>query len=158
MEAANQIFAAAQIDTCFASDSRVDLGEERRGDLQDRDAAHEDSREEASDIGDNASAEANDEAAAVGAAFHHLLGEIFDVGEPLFGFAGRQKENRRSVSNARIETRSVQVPNIALRDNEQLARARRHVFESTLQNAALDKVLVGRVGSLDLERRHALML
>ena len=78
VETADQVLARDQIDACLAADGRVHLGEQSGRNLNHGDAAHEDRGEESRHIGDDAAADGYDNARAIGAALHHLLGELLD--------------------------------------------------------------------------------
>ena len=62
MEGSNQVFAAQQIDAGFAADGGVHLREQGGGNLDDRDAAHEDGGQKAADVAADTAAEGDDDA------------------------------------------------------------------------------------------------
>ena len=71
------------------------------GTWSDRDAAHEDRRQEAGHVGDDPAAERDHHAGAVGSAFHHFVGEPFEWREALPVFpAGKEQHFVRDVSEA----------------------------------------------------------
>ena len=67
MKAADQILAAHQIDAGLAADRRVHLRQQRGGDLHHRDPAHEDGGQKSGHVVDDAAAERDHQAGAVGA-------------------------------------------------------------------------------------------
>ena len=93
MEAADQVLAADQIDAGLAADGGIHLRQQRGGDLHYRDAAHEDRGEKSAHVVDDAAAEGDHHAGAVGAELHHLLGELLQGREALLFFASRQVEH-----------------------------------------------------------------
>ena len=93
VEAADEIFSCGEVDAGFAADGGVDLGEESGGDLHVADAAHVDGGEEAGDVADDAATEGEEERVAVGACGGELVGEGFDAGEALVGFAAGKEED-----------------------------------------------------------------
>ncbi len=90
MEAADQILPAHQIDAGLAADGRIHLRQQRGGDLQDGNAAHEDGRQKTGHVGDDAAAERDHHAGAIAPAMHHLLRQLFHGSEPLAIFAARK--------------------------------------------------------------------
>ena len=93
MKAADQVFAGRQIDAGFAADGRVHLRQQRGGNLNHRNAAHEDGGQESRDVGENAAAECDDDAGAVAAARHHLLGQRLHFRQALARLAAGKKQN-----------------------------------------------------------------
>ncbi len=93
MKTSDQVFAAAKIDACFAAGCRIYLGQERRRNLQDGNAAHEDSREEAAHIRYDPTAETNYNTGPVSAPLRHLFREPLEVGQPLVTFATFEPKN-----------------------------------------------------------------
>ncbi len=65
MESADQILALRQIDPGFATQARVNHGEQRRRDVDPAQAAHVSRRREASHVADHAAADRHDQAAPV---------------------------------------------------------------------------------------------
>ena len=96
MEAADQVLAADEVHAGLAADRGVHLRQQRGRNLHDRDAAHEDRREESGHVVDDAAAERDHHAGAVAAAPHHLLGQRFD-GASRFRSSppGRNETSRR---------------------------------------------------------------
>ena len=72
MEAADQVLADRQVDAGLAADGGVHLRQQRGGDLQHRNAAHEDGGQKSAHVGDDAAAEGDDHAGAVAARAHHF--------------------------------------------------------------------------------------
>ena len=82
-----------QVHTGLAADSRVHLRQQRGGDLEQRDAAHEDGGQESGHIGDDAAAVGDHHAGAVAAEFDHFVGQHFEGRQALLLFAARQEED-----------------------------------------------------------------
>ena len=93
MEAADQVLAADQVDAGLAADGRVHLGQQRGGDLEHRDAAHEDGRQEAGHVVDDAAAEGDHHAGAVAAQFDHALRQLLHGLQALVLFAAGQEQD-----------------------------------------------------------------
>ena len=91
MKAAEQIFARDQIYSGLAADRGVHLGQQRGGNLNHRNTAHEDRRQESGDVADDAAAERDDHARPVAAGCDHLFGQSFHFGQSLFGLAARER-------------------------------------------------------------------
>ena len=94
VEGADQVLALARVDPGLAADRAVDLGEERRRDLDEADAAAHHRRGEAGEVADHPAAEGDDEVVAA-----DLLGDqpfhgALELGPALGRLAGRQLEDR----------------------------------------------------------------
>src|SRR6185369_4340516 len=74
VECADKILASAKIDASLTADRRVDLGKDRRGNLDEIHTAHVEGREQAGNVPDDASTEGEDRGFSIGAKFHELLG------------------------------------------------------------------------------------
>ena len=81
VEGADEVFAGGQINSDFAADAAVDLGEQGGGDLDEGDAAGVGGGDEADEVADTASAEGDEGFAAFGA----------PGGEPVVDAAGDLK-------------------------------------------------------------------
>ena len=68
MERADQVLAQRVVDADLAADRAVHLRQQRRRDLHDRDAAQVGRRGEAGGVADDAAADRDDRAGAIGAA------------------------------------------------------------------------------------------
>src|SRR6266576_5186402 len=92
MEASDQILPRHQVDACLAAYRRIHLCEQCGRNLNYRDAAHENSSQEARHISDDAAAEADHYARAVAARVHHLFRQFFNRSEALVLFTGFEKQ------------------------------------------------------------------
>jgi len=147
VEAADEVFAGEEIDAGFAANGGVDLAEEGGGDLEDGDAAEEDGGEETGDVGNDAAAEADDEAGAVGAVSHHLFGEGFDLAEAFFVFAaGEEQDVPGAAGESGLDEGVVVGPDVASGDDEDLAQAGREELSETGEKVAFDDGVVLRRG------------
>ena len=95
MKAADQVLAGGQVHAGFAADGRVHLRQQRGGNLNHRNPAHEDGGQESGDVGENAAAECDDDAGAVSAARDHLLGQRLHFRQALARFAAGEKQEPR---------------------------------------------------------------
>ena len=73
MEQADRVLAAGQVDAGLAADRGVHLGEQRRRELHELDAAQEAARGEAAEIADAAAAEGEKPAVALAAGREHRV-------------------------------------------------------------------------------------
>ena len=94
VEGTEEILAGGEVYAGFAANGRVDLGEEGRRDLNHRHASHERRGEESGDVGDDAAAEADDDAGTVRSGVRHLAGEGFHFTQTFAVFAARKEEWR----------------------------------------------------------------
>ena len=92
VEAADQVLAADEVHAGLAADRGVHLGEQGGRDLEHGNAAHEDGGQEAGHVVDDAAAESDHHARAVGAALHHLLGKLLHGRQALLVFAAGKGE------------------------------------------------------------------
>ena len=74
-ERADHVLRARQIDADLAADAAVDLGQQRRGDLEEADAPGVGGRDEPGQIADHAAADGDDDRLAVGAEFEEPFPE-----------------------------------------------------------------------------------
>ena len=93
MEAADEVLAFGEIDARLAADRGVNLGQEGCGDLYVTDAPHEDGSDKAADVANDATAEGDQERAAVPTGAKHLAQDAIDALDGLMFFAGRKKED-----------------------------------------------------------------
>ena len=149
VEGAEEVFAAGEIDAGFATNGGVDLGEEGGGDLDDRNAPHEDRREETAHVATDAAAEGDDDAGPVGATGEHLVGEGFDDAEALIGFAAGIVEHLETVQLGGVELMDVGGGN-----DENLAGLGGQKFADLRANAVLDGTGISLSGSGDNVGRH----
>ena len=155
VEAADQVLAADQIDAGLAADGGVHLGEQRGGDLQDGDAAHEDGGQEAAHVVDDAAAESDHHAGAIGAELHHLLGQLLDGREALLIFAARQVEYVvRNSREAGGELRAGVTPDILGGDDEDFPGLGRNVLRGPPDHAALHDGGIAALRRYDLVSWH----
>src|SRR5262249_3949654 len=73
----DQVFARAQVDSGLAADAGIQLGHDRGGKLDYRNAAHKDSRQETGAVTDYAAAKGHDQRLAIRLGIHQLVGELF---------------------------------------------------------------------------------
>ena len=153
MKAADQVLAADQVDAGLAADGRVHLRQQRGGDLQDRDAAHEDRGEESGHVVDDAAAERDDDAGAVGAA-GTISSASASTGARRFWSSppGRNKVSCGPPQSG--ATLPLMTPDILGRDDENFAGFGGKIFGDASENAALDDGAIGLMRRLDFERRH----
>ena len=155
VEAADQVLAVEQIYAGFAADSRIDLALQSGGNLQYRDAAHEDGGQKAGHVVHDAAAEGDNHAGAVASLSHHLFGQCFHVRQPLAFLAAGEKEDL--VGDAREtpgECLAVEAPDIFSSDDENLAGPFWNVLCGTREKPPFHRGAVVALRSLDGERRH----
>ena len=92
-EGADHVLVAVEIHAVLAADGGVDLGQQRRGNKTEAQAACVDGSHEAGDVGGDAAAHANQERITVGLLFEQLGDETFHRSERLFLFGGVDPEN-----------------------------------------------------------------
>jgi len=92
VKAPHQILARDQIHSGLAAYRGVDLRQQRRGNLNQRHAAHENRGEESADVIDDAATEGDHDARTIGAGGRHFLGETLDFRQALVAFATRKKQ------------------------------------------------------------------
>ena len=92
---------AHQIHAGLTADSRVHLRQQRGGNLNHRDAAHEDGGQKPGDIGENAAPNGDDNAGAIAALGDHLLGQRLDLGETFAHLAIREETEFLRLPSAR---------------------------------------------------------
>ena len=83
MEAADEIFSADQVHSGLTADRRVHLCEQRGGDLQHGNAAHENGRQKTRAIAHDSSAKGHQQRLAVGFRAHHPFCQLFHRVQPL---------------------------------------------------------------------------
>ena len=93
VKAADQILAGRQIHSGFSANGRIHLPQQRRGNLDQGNAAHEDCSQKARDIGDDSAAHRDHQASAVRALLNHLFGQRFHFRQSLARFAARKQEH-----------------------------------------------------------------
>ena len=118
------------------------------GNLDHRNAAHEDRGEESSHVAHDAAAERDHYARPVAARLHHLFRQRFHFRQALARLASGKDEHMRI--QRLLQQRPVQFPHIGCGDHEQLARVRRNKLRDAPQAAPLDDRIVG-----SLRRFHA---
>ena len=95
VETSNQVLAGYQVHARFPPYRRIHLREQSRGNLQNRNAAHENRGEETRYIGHNPATETDHDTSAVSVALEHLLGKLLHGRKPLVLFAAGKKQNFR---------------------------------------------------------------
>ena len=94
MEGADQVLALGRVDPGLAADRAVDLGEQRRRDLHEADAAAHHRRGEAGEVADHPAAEGDDEVVAADLLGDQPFDGALEPGPALGRLAGRQLEDR----------------------------------------------------------------
>ena len=87
MKGSHQVLAVCQIDAGLATDSRVHLCDQCRGNLHNRDPAHKHRREKTTYITDYSSTQSEDDGMAISAGFHQFLGKLLQVRKTFGAFA-----------------------------------------------------------------------
>ena len=122
METAQQVLAGDQIHAGLASHRRVHLGQQRGGDLDHRNAAHEDGGEKSGQVAHDAAAEGDDHAGPVAAGLDHLFGQRFHLRQAFARLAsGEEKHVRFARRKRRLQRVSVQLPDVRGGDHEYLS-------------------------------------
>ena len=136
MEAADEVFSGGEIDSGLSADSRVDLREERRGNLDVGDSPHVDCGEKASHIADYASAKGDEKRRAVCSSSGKLGGEAIEVCQTFLLLAGRMEEDCGSlmIGKARCELFAPQRPDCRRSQNEDSSGALAGGFAQTPAN------------------------
>jgi hypothetical protein len=86
IKGADEVFAFRKIDTGFAADGAVDLGDDGGGNLDEGDPAKVRGGDKADNIADDAATNGDEEGFAVGAGANEFAGEGFDRAEIFGGF------------------------------------------------------------------------
>ncbi len=92
MERADEVLALGKVDTGLATDRRIDLGDEGRRDLEERDAAEPARGEEAGGVTERPAPDRHERLAALGAQPGQLACGFLDDRHPLRAFALRQQD------------------------------------------------------------------
>lgn len=159
MKAADQVLAAHQVHARLAARRRIHLRQQRRWNLNHRNAAHEDRRQKSAHVRDDAAAEPDHNAGPVGLLLQHLSGEFFHRAQALFAFAPREKQDGELArGKLRRQSFAMQLPNVFGGYRKQLARSRRNKGCRSPENAALDFIRVGVVRRPHLEGWHFIPL
>ncbi len=111
MERADQVLALGRVDAGLAADRGIDLGEQRRRDLHEADAAAKDARREARKIAHHAAAKGDHRVAALDAKIEQLLADLGEHGKALARFAGRDHdlaEIEPAIHEARLQPREIE--------------------------------------------------
>jgi hypothetical protein len=130
MEAADQVLAGPRVDARLAADRGIDLGQERRRNLDEVDAAQQNRGGETGQVADHPAAQRDQRAAALETQLEQTLGQGFEVREALGLLAGRQHD--RLVGDAgeverALQRRQVQIGDGPVGDHvDPLALEQRH--------------------------------
>ena len=92
VERADQVLALGQVHAGLAADRRVDLGDERRRDVDERDAAQVGRREEPGRVAERAAADATSGSPRSTRSAASSRGRVLDDGQPLGVLALRQQD------------------------------------------------------------------
>ncbi len=120
MKRADQILSEREVDADFAADRTIDLGEQRRRDVHERDPAQERRRGESGGVANDAAADGDDGAAAIGAGADQRLVDARDRLQVLVALAVGD-ENRVAGAERARDALAVKPPDHRARDDEALA-------------------------------------
>ena len=152
MERADEVLALGQVDPGLAADRRVDLGDERRRHLDERDAAQPARGEEAGGVAERAAPDRHERLAALGAQPGQLARGVLDDRHPLGALALRQEDrlDRPAVVGERRRDRLAgRRPRAGLRDEDRAAgaEAAERVRDDRRRDALADhEIAAERVG------------
>ena len=159
VKAADEIFSMGQIDARFSPDGGIHLAEQCGGDLDQGDAAHENSGQEARDIGYDAAAYRDDEAGSVRALFDHLFGQRFHFRQSFARFSAREEERFRfSIASRGEEGGAMQLPDVFGGNKKQCAGASGDVVAQLRDTTALYQDWIGARGCFHHVRRHTIVV
>ncbi len=148
MESADEVLALRGIDAGLAADRGIDLRQQRGRDLHKAHPAPQDCRGKAGEIADNATAEGDDEIAALEPHLEQALAERSKLTEALRRLAGLQDDGpgvQVLALQRRFETRKVKARDVLVRHNPALGRAESRGDEGARvrQQARSDQNVVG---------------
>ena len=155
MKRTDQILPRNKIHAGLAAYSSVHLRKQRGGNLNHRNAAHEDGCKESADVGEDSAAERHHHTGPVAAGMHHLFGQFLHRGESLLVFAAIEEEHvERTPVHPGFHTLSVEIPDVSCGGNEHLPGCGRHEAAEPRQHASLDHCRVCLLARFHLIRRH----
>ena len=93
MEGAQQVLAALQVHARFSAHCGVHLGQQRRRDLNNRYAPHENRRQKTAHVAADTAAESHHDARPIRAPGQHLVGQGFQHGQALVRLPAREVQN-----------------------------------------------------------------
>src|SRR5215471_19325218 len=117
MERADQVLAERVIDTHFAADRAVDLRQQGRRNLDERNPAQKGRCGETGGVADDAAADRHDRASAIGAGTDQRLIDSGDRLQILVTLSVRDEDRLTAAQNA-LKFRAVKPPNHRARDDE----------------------------------------
>ena len=142
MERSDQVLALRQVDRGLAADRRIDLRDERRRDVDERDTAQVRRGEEPGGIAERAAADRDDRLVPFDAASGELAGRGLDHGQPLRGLALRQQHRLESPgasnASARSRPKAVQAPGSETRIARRASSRPRTSFDGVAAIAVAD--------------------
>ncbi len=150
---ADQVLARGVVDADLAADRAVDLRQERRRHLDDRDAAEVGRGGESGDVADDPAADGDDRRRAIGRGANQGIVDASDGGELLVALAvGNEDRLFRGEPRERV---AVQAPHGGIRHDEAPARRTEGVDDAgeTAGDADLDLDGIGARRCADLQRR-----
>ena len=121
MEAADQVLAGDQVDAGLAADGGVHLRQQRGRNLQHRNAAHEDRGQKSGHIVDDAAAECDHDARAIGAVRDHLFRHGFERRQSFVRFAAGEEQH--IMRSPQVERLALMTPDILGGHDEHFSRA-----------------------------------
>ena len=156
VERPDQVLAEPVIDAGLAADARIDLGQQRRRHLDDRDAAQERRRDEPGHVADHAAADRHHEVAPVRADLDQPVVHRLDAAQVLALLAAVRRQDLDvppELSQRRLDRRAEPLPDVAVGDHARpaLQAGSRHGRPDLGGSARADERLVGRRAGLDLD-------
>ena len=156
VEGADEVLALARIDRGLAADGAVDLREQRRGRLDEVDAAQQKARGEAGDVADHAAAQRDDQRAAFRAQVEQAVEQAAELVPVLGRLARRQLDAMGGDARggeAGFQARGVQARDRRVGDDEDaaLGQERRAELARALEKAAADMDVVGPRAEVDAQ-------
>ena len=149
----DKVLALFVIDARLAADRGVDLGQQRRGHLDEGHATHVASGRESGDIADDAATERKDRRIAIGACPDELVEDRLHRGNGLVCLAVRQRDTVRGFALEVLEQAvEVERPDRLIGDHEAIAAAYKPgQVECAAQQALPDHDRVAAVTEFDCE-------
>ena len=156
MKDADEVLALRRVDACLAADRAIDLGEQRRRDLHETNAASQDACREAGEIADDATTERHDKIAAFEPELEQPLRQCCEIAETFCRLA-RLHHDRAGKEAFRLETfferGEVMARDVLVRHDPALYRAETHLDQCTCiaHQAARDQNVIRAVTKFDAD-------
>jgi hypothetical protein len=159
MKRADQILPARQVRPRLAAHGRVHLRQQRRRNLNHRDAAHEDGCQKPPEIVHHAAAERDHDRTAVSPRRHHLLRHRLNRRQALSLLAPRE-EDEMEITRAQRRTHPLPVvpPHRLLRHHEDLPGARRNKLPEAAQATSFHNGFIALRRRDDGKGRHTFVV